>query len=135
MWIFDSSDGMPPFFILRAVCPLGCTWKNAVFEFVYKKEVRGIRAEVKKRSAKGGKEAAEAAAWGKAEEALLAQRYERELMNPKEALSLGSISSIVMPSDLRKEIAQNLEFHLSHYKPAPMSGIQREFFWGNYCGP
>jgi acetyl-CoA carboxylase carboxyltransferase component len=94
-------------------------------EFVYKQELRNIRAEVKKRSAKDAEAASE---WGKAEEALLAQRYERELMNPREALSLGSISSIVMPSDLRKEIAENLDFHLSHYQPAPLEGIQREFF-------
>ena len=94
-------------------------------DFVYKKEVRAIRAEVKKRSVKNSEAAT---AWGKQEEALLAQRYEKELMNPREALSLGSISSIVMPSDLRSEIAQNLDFHLGHYKPEAMSGIQREFF-------
>jgi acetyl-CoA carboxylase carboxyltransferase component len=97
-------------------------------EFVYKDEVRAIREEVKSRSAKDPDEAQVAALWGKQQEQLLAQRYEKELMNPREALSLGSISSIVMPSDLRKEIAQNLEFHLSHYKPSPMTGIQREFF-------
>ena len=51
------------------------------------------------------------------EEALLAQRYERELMNPNEALSLGSISQIVMPSDLRKVLAENMRFHLKHYTP------------------
>jgi len=94
-------------------------------EFVYKTELRKIRAEVKKRSAKDPEGAA---AWGKAEEALLAQRYEKELMNPKEALSLGSISSIVMPSDLRVEIAKNLEFHLGNYKAEPLVDIQREFF-------
>ena len=97
-------------------------------EFVYKDEVRKIREDVKARIAKDPKDAAAAAAWGKQEEALLAQRYERELMNPKEALSLGSISSIVMPSDLRREIAKNLEFHLSHYKASAMTGTQREFF-------
>ncbi len=97
-------------------------------EFVYKDEVRKIREEVKARSAKDPKDAQAAAAWGKQEEALLAQRYERELMNPREALSLGSISSIVMPSDLRREIATNLEFHLSHYKASPMQAVQREFF-------
>lgn len=94
-------------------------------EFVYKDELKKIRAEVKVRA----KEDAEAAAaWGKQEEALLAQRYERELMNPNEALSLGSISSIVMPSDLRKEIASNLELHLRAYKPSPLASVQREFF-------
>lgn len=94
-------------------------------EFVYKDELRKIRAEVKVRAAK---DLQGAAAWGKQEEALLAQRYERELMNPNEALSLGSISSIVMPSDLRKEIALNLELHLRSYKPSPLVDIQREFF-------
>ena len=97
-------------------------------EFVYKDEVRKIREEVKTRIAKDPADSAAATAWGKQQEALLAQRYEKELMNPREALSLGSISSIVMPSDLRKEIAQNLEFHLSHYKAEPLSAIQREFF-------
>lgn len=48
-------------------------------------------------------------------------------MNPKEALSLGSISHIVMPSDLRKVLAENLDFHLRHYTPSPMGGVQREF--------
>jgi len=97
-------------------------------EFVYKDEVRKIREDVKTRIAKDPQDAAAAATWGKQQEALLAQRYEKELMNPREALSLGSISSIVMPADLRKEIAQNLAFHLGHYKPSPMGGIQREFF-------
>jgi acetyl-CoA carboxylase carboxyltransferase component len=63
----------------------------------------------------------------KAQEAELAQRNERELMNPNEALSLGSISQIVMPSDLRQVLGENMEFHLRHYHPEPMSGIQREF--------
>jgi acetyl-CoA carboxylase carboxyltransferase component len=66
-------------------------------------------------------------AWVKAEEAALAQRYERELMNPNEALSLGSISQIVMPSDLRQVLGEHLEFCLRHYEPAPMAGAQREF--------
>jgi acetyl-CoA carboxylase carboxyltransferase component len=94
-------------------------------EFVYKDEVRKIRSEVKTRATKDPQGAA---VWGKQEEALLAQRYERELMNPNEALSLGSISSIVMPSELRKEIAMNLELHLRCYEPSALSGIQREFF-------
>ena len=67
------------------------------------------------------------AAWQKQEELLLTQRYERELMNPNEALSLGSISQIVMPSDLRKVLGEQLELHLKAYKPEPMSGMQREF--------
>jgi acetyl-CoA carboxylase carboxyltransferase component len=69
----------------------------------------------------------EAGEWLKQQEAALNRRYERELMNPKEGLALGSISSIVMPTDLRKVLGENLQFLLRHYKPSPMSGPQREF--------
>jgi hypothetical protein len=48
-------------------------------------------------------------------------------MNPNEALSLGSISQIVMPSDLRRVLGEHMEFCLRHYEPAPMAGVQREF--------
>jgi len=91
----------------------------AGMEFVYKKELREIRATVK-----AGKQTVD---WGKEQEATLAKRYEEELMNPNEALSLGSISHIVMPSDLRKVLCENMEFHLKHYKPEPFGGVQREF--------
>ena len=110
--------------------------------YVYKDELRAIHgamagrlaaAEQQQRDAGLSKSEAGAAArdmvdaWVKAEEAELSQRYERELMNPNEALSLGSISQIVMPSDLRQVLAENMEFHLRHYQPEPMAGIQREF--------
>jgi acetyl-CoA carboxylase carboxyltransferase component len=71
--------------------------------------------------------AAEIAQWQKQEEAALAKRYEELLMNPNEGLSLGSISQIVMPSELRKVLARNMDFHIAHYKAEPMQGIQREF--------
>jgi acetyl-CoA carboxylase carboxyltransferase component len=111
-------------------------------EYVYKDELRKIRGSVSSRIEEArqqqmdaglGETEANAAAgqlvaeWVKAQEAELAQRYERELMNPNEALSLGSISQIVMPSDLRQVLGENMEFHLRHYHPEPMSGIQREF--------
>jgi acetyl-CoA carboxylase carboxyltransferase component len=111
-------------------------------EYVYKDELRAIRGSVAERTqlaeqeqlaaglnAEQAAQAAQAvvAKWVKAEEVKLAQRYERELMNPNEALSLGSISQIVMPSDLRQVLAENMEFHLRHYKPEPMLGVQREF--------
>lgn len=111
-------------------------------EYVYKDELKRLRSarserlarEVAAQKAAGlaEEEAAAAAgdlvdAWMRSEEALLAQRYERELMNPNEALSLGSISQIVMPSDLRQVLAEHMEFCLRHYEPAPMAGIQREF--------
>lgn len=112
-------------------------------EFVYKDELRKIRGSLAKRIEEAtaefvkqgvaeadAKTAAEEAVaeWQKAAELELTQRYERELMNPNEALSLGSISQIVMPSDLRKVLAENMNFHLSRYKAEPMSGVQREFF-------
>jgi acetyl-CoA carboxylase carboxyltransferase component len=111
-------------------------------EYVYKDELRNIRAAVKSRVVKeteaqiaaglSPEQAAETAQqlandWGKAEEQLLAQRYERELMNPNEALSLGSISQIVMPSDLRQVLAEHMDFCLRHYEPTPMQSVQREF--------
>ncbi|MCX4241910.1 acyl-CoA carboxylase subunit beta [Paraliomyxa miuraensis] len=111
-------------------------------EFVYKDELRALRGAVEPRVAaareafvrdglteREAREAAQASVrgWLEQAEASLAQRYERELMNPNEALSLGSISQIVMPSDLRKVLAHNMRFHLEHYTPEPMSGVQREF--------
>ncbi len=46
-------------------------------------------------------------------------------MNPNEALSLGSISQIVMPSDLRQVLAENMAFYLRHYKPGRCSRAAR----------
>ncbi|KZX53382.1 acetyl-CoA carboxylase carboxyltransferase subunit [Halioglobus sp. HI00S01] len=111
-------------------------------EYVYKDELKKIRGSVKAKVAKeteaqlaaglseeAAVEAAETlvADWVKAEEQLLAQRYERELMNPNEALSLGSISQIVMPSDLRQVLAEQMDFCLRHYEPSPLQSVQREF--------
>ena len=92
----------------------------AGIEFVYKTELRAIRGAVKKGT--------QDANWGKEQEAILVKRYEDELMNPNEALSLGSISQIVMPSELRKVLGENMNFHLRHYTPEPMQSVQREFF-------
>lgn len=112
-------------------------------EFVYKDELRKIRGAISESIKKGilertaagmnGTEAKrdaakEAAEWLKVQEVALNQRYEKELMNPKEGLALGSISSIVMPTDLRKVLGENLSFLLRHYKPSPMQGVQREFY-------
>lgn len=92
----------------------------AGIEFVYKKELRDIRQAVKNKE--------KSSEWAKEQEALLAKRYEDELMNPNEALSLGSISQIVMPGDLREVLCRNMDFHLRHYTPEPYTEIQREFF-------
>jgi len=111
-------------------------------EFVYKDELRKLRSAVLERVKRGSQERIEAGVkpetakidaekdasdWLKTEEALLNTRYEKELMNPKEALSLGSISSLVMPTDLRKVLGENLNFLLRHYKAGPMQAVQREF--------
>jgi acetyl-CoA carboxylase carboxyltransferase component len=111
-------------------------------EYVYKDELRKIRGSVAARlqaetqaqvaaglSQAQAQEAAKEllAAWVKAEEAALAERYARELMNPNEALSLGSISQIVMPSDLRHVLTENMAFYLRRYRPEPLQSVQREF--------
>jgi len=111
-------------------------------EFVYKDDLRKLRSAAAERVKRGMQERVEtgvkedvakqdaekeAADWLKAGEAELNLRYEKELMNPKEGLALGSISSIVMPTDLRKVLGENLNFFLRHYKPSPMGGVQREF--------
>ena len=111
-------------------------------EYVFKEEVRAIRGSIKKRVAvlieekiAEGQDAVEAklqaeseiAEWQKQEEAILAKKYEEQLMNPNEALSLGSISQIVMPADLREVLSQNMDFHMRHYQPSAMTGAQREF--------
>ena len=111
-------------------------------EFVYKDEVRKMRGDGAARLKQGiaertaaGMDAGEArneaeketAEWLKARDIELNQRYEKELMNPKEALSLGSISSLVMPTDLRKVLGENLNFFLRHYQPSAMQSVQREF--------
>ena len=111
-------------------------------EFVYKDELRKVRGSAAEMVKKGTEERIaagmdgaaakkdaekEAAEWLKGQEAALNQRYEKELMNPKEGLALGSISSIVMPTDLRQVLGENIAFLMRHYKPGPMMGPQREF--------
>ena len=111
-------------------------------EYVYKDELKKIRAtkskmlqsETEARVSNGMSEAeaqrearVAVEAMIKAEEAVLAQRYEQEIMNPEEALSLGSVSEIVMPSDLRSTLARQMAFCLRHYTPGPMQAVQREF--------
>jgi acetyl-CoA carboxylase carboxyltransferase component len=95
-------------------------------EFVYKDEIRAADAAFRKAVATGTSEG-DAARERDAKLAELSQRYERELMNPKEALSLGSISRLVVPGTSRRVLAQNLDFLMRTYTPSPMSGPQREF--------
>jgi acetyl-CoA carboxylase carboxyltransferase component len=111
-------------------------------EYVYKAELKKVRDAATARERDGTqqridagmasdaarKEAQrEASDWLKAEEGEFNRRYERELMNPREALSLGSISEIVMPAEVRSVLARNLEFLLRRYTPGPWQSIQREF--------
>ena len=93
-------------------------------EFVYKDELKALRLEAKTCAAKGDAEATQLL---KEQEMQLSQRYEAELMNPKEALSLGSISQIVMPQDLRHTLGENFIRYIKAYQPKPMTAIQREF--------
>ncbi|MDE0054858.1 MAG: acetyl-CoA carboxylase carboxyltransferase subunit [Gammaproteobacteria bacterium] len=111
-------------------------------EFVYKDELRALTRERRARFAAavdehvtGGKTTPEAhraaeqeaSRWFVAEDAKLIERYESDLMNPREALALGSISQLVMPADLRRLLTDSMDFLVRHYKPGPMKGPQREF--------
>ena len=94
-------------------------------DFVFKDEMRGIAARHAKALADG---ASDEDANRERDEALaiLTARYEDQLMNPKEALSLGSVSRIVMPGESRRVLARNLDFLMRKYQPTPMGGVQRE---------
>jgi acetyl-CoA carboxylase carboxyltransferase component len=111
-------------------------------EFVYKDELRNARSKAKRVEAEArdaleakGIARAEAAstakhealAWLRSVETELSLRYERELMNPREALALGSISRLVMPIEIRKAIAEGVDFYMRHYTPGPLVAVQREF--------
>jgi acetyl-CoA carboxylase carboxyltransferase component len=100
--------------------------RAAAADMVKKGTAERVKAGMENGAAKLDAEK-EAAEWLKIQDVALNQRYEKELMNPKEGLALGSISSIVMPTDLRKVLGENMNFLLRHYKPGPMAGPQREF--------
>ena len=142
--VYDSGNNYPTGADLVLALP---TTRLAVMgpagkEFVYKDEVRKMRAAATERVKSGTQERVaagmtpgeakidaekDAADWLKIEDAALNLRYEKELMNPKEGLALGSISSLVMPTDLRKVLGENMNFFLRHYNPGPMQAVQREF--------
>ena len=111
-------------------------------EFVYKDELRALTSERRARVANAvaaqiaaGKprpdahrDAEQAASrWFAAEDAKLIERYESDLMNPREALALGSISQLVMPVDLRRLLTESMDFLMRRYTPSAMAGPQREF--------
>ena len=94
-------------------------------DFVYKNEMRQLAADYKK-AIKAGESEASAAGARDAALAALSERYEEELMNPKEALSLGSVSSVVRPGESRRVLSENLSFLMRHYQPSAMGGTHRE---------
>jgi acetyl-CoA carboxylase carboxyltransferase component len=95
-------------------------------EYVYKDEIQAIQKRFNEARQKGA-DVAEASRERDAALAKLSQKYERELMNPKEAMSLGSVSRVVMPGTSRRVLAKNLSYLMSHYTPSAMGGVQREF--------
>ncbi len=95
-------------------------------DYVYKDEILKLNHDYREGLKKGMPEA-EAKKIRDLGLAELSKKYEETLMNPKEALSLGSVSSVVMPGTSRKILGNTLVYLMSKYKPSPMSGVQREF--------
>ena len=94
-------------------------------QFVYKDEFREILQKYQ-HDLDSGSEEHEAVVVRDAAMAKLTSRYERELLNPEEALKLGSVSRIVMPGHSRKVLGNTLCYLLRHYQPCAMGGPQRE---------
>ncbi len=94
-------------------------------EFVFKNEMRAVESAYKKALA-GGADPGEAAKERDAGLARLRDQYELELMNPKEALSLGSVSKLVIPGTSRRVLFENLDFLMRTYQPSPWTEPQRE---------
>ena len=94
-------------------------------QFVYKEEYREILGSYQK-SIDSGMDEKKAAFVRDKSMSNLAARYEQELMNPEEALRLGSVSRLVMPGFSRKILGNTLLYLLRHYQPSPMVGTQRE---------
>ena len=99
---------------------------SAGVRYVYKDEFKKIHAQHKQLAAE--KSPQQADSWLAEQMAELNERYEEQLMNPEEGLALGSISSLVMPSELRRELIEGLEIHVQNYQPGPMLQTQREFY-------
>ena len=94
-------------------------------QFVYKDEFREILKKYQ-HDLDSGREENEAAVVRDGAMAKLTSRYENELLNPEEALKLGSVSRIVMPGHSRKVLGNTLCYLLRHYQPSAMGGPQRE---------
>ena len=94
-------------------------------QFIYKNEIREIQKRFQQALAEG-KDEAEATVPQDEAMAELTRRYERELLNPEEALRLGSVTKLVFPGFSRKMLGNALHYLLRHYQPGPMPGPQRE---------
>ena len=94
-------------------------------QYVYKEEYRSIMKQYRD-DIDSGKDKSDAVT--QRDQALegLTERYERELLNPEEALKLGSVSSLVMPGYSRQVLGSSLHYLLRHYQPSPLAGPQRE---------
>ena len=92
-------------------------------EFVYKDRLRKLEADHREAAKVGDPDAQKSLDAGRAQ---LTAEYEETLMNPKEALSLGSVSRIVMPGESRRVLAEHLDFLMRTYEPKPMVDVQRE---------
>ncbi len=94
-------------------------------QYIYKDDFRAITKAFDQNLANGMSEA-EAIAQRDQAMAALTARYEEELLNPEEALKLGSVSQLVMPGYSRKVLGQTLHYMMRHYQPSAMSSMQRE---------
>jgi acetyl-CoA carboxylase carboxyltransferase component len=94
-------------------------------DFVYKAELAALDATFRG-SLEAGTSEEEAERERNEGLAALSTRYEEELMNPKEALALGSVSKLVMPGESRRVLAKSIQYLMSKYTPTAMSGVQRE---------
>ena len=95
-------------------------------EYVYKEDIQRIQKAYKEAVAKGATPE-EASKARDAQLAALSLRYEQELLNPKEALALGSVSRVIMPGTTRRELGRSLDYLMRKYRPSAMGGVQREF--------
>ena len=94
-------------------------------QYVYKEEFRNIHQQYEQKVV-AGMSNLEAAAIRDQALAGLTTRYEEQLLNPEEALRLGSVSQLVSPGFSRKALGQTLAYSMRHYKPQPMAGVHRE---------
>ncbi|MEE2673722.1 MAG: carboxyl transferase domain-containing protein [Myxococcota bacterium] len=92
-------------------------------DFVYKDRLRQLEADHREAAKVGDPDAQKNLDAGRAQ---LTAEYEDTLMNPKEALALGSVSRIVMPGESRRVLASEVDFLMRTYEPKPMADVQRE---------